>query len=57
MSNNIAMLYVVDNEKYFQKKYHFDTVEPFSGNANYKIVHLNDFENYINYLVSTIKYL
>ena len=57
LSNNIAMLYVVDNEKYFQKKYHFDTVEPFSGNVNYKIVHLNDFENYINHFMATIKYL
>lgn len=57
LSNNIAMLYVVDNEKYFEKKYHFDTVEPFSGNSSYKIVHLNDFENYINYLVATINYL
>ncbi len=50
-SNNIEMVYVIDNEKYLEKKYHFDIAEPFSGNVCYKIMHINNFENYINQLV------
>ena len=48
LSNNIEMIYVVDNEKYFEKKYHLDIVEPFSGNVSYKIIHLNNFSKIIN---------
>ena len=48
LSNNIEMIYVVDNEKYFEKKYHFDIVEPFSGSVSYKIIHLNNFSKIIN---------
>jgi len=46
LSNNIEMIYVVDNEKYFEKKYNFDIVEPFSGNVSYKMIHINDFTNF-----------
>ena len=51
LANNIKMIYVIDNEEYLENKYHFDIVEPFSGNVSYKIMHINHFENYINYLV------
>ena len=57
LSNNIEMIYVVDNEKYLKNDWHFDTVKPFSGNVSYKTIHLNNFENYINHFMATIKYL
>ena len=47
------MIYVIDNEEYLKDEYHFDVVEPFSGNVNYDIIHINHFENYMNYLVET----
>ena len=47
LSNNIEMIYVVDNEKYFEKKYNFDIVEPFSGNVSYKMIHINNFTNFL----------
>lgn len=49
--NNIKMIYVVDNEEYLEDKYHFDIVEPFSGNVSYETVHINHFENYTMRLV------
>ncbi len=51
LSNNIEMIYVIDNEKYLEKKYHFDIVEPFSDNVSYDIIHINHFENYIKRIV------
>jgi hypothetical protein len=48
------MIYVIDNEKFLDKKYHFNIVEPFSENVNYKIILLNDFENYISHLVDVL---
>jgi hypothetical protein len=48
--NNIKMLYVIDNEKYFESQYHFDIVEPFSINVSYEIIHINQLENYISNL-------
>lgn len=51
LAYNIRMIYVIDNEDYFDKKYHFNIVEPFSGNVSYKTIHVNHLENYINYLV------
>ena len=51
LSNNIEMIYVVDNEKYFEKKYHFDIVEPFSGNVSYKMVHINNFTNFLHHIM------
>ena len=45
------MIYVIDNEKFLDKKYHFNVVEPFSDIVNYKIIHLNNFNNYISHLV------
>ena len=51
LANNIKMIYVIDNEEYFESKYHFDIVEPFSSNVSYEIVHINNFENRINHLV------
>lgn len=54
LNNNIKMIYVIDNEEYLDNKYHFDFVEPFSGNVSYDIIHINYFENYMNYLVETL---
>ena len=45
------MIYVIDNEKFIDKKYHLNIVEPFSDIVNYKIIHLNNFNNYISHLV------
>lgn len=50
-ANNIKMVYVVDNKEYLESKYHFDIVEPFSGNVSYEIIHINHFESHINHLV------
>lgn len=49
-ANGIRMIYIIDNEEYFGSKYHFDIVEPFSGNVSYEMIHLNHFEKYINRL-------
>jgi hypothetical protein len=49
LSKNIKMVYVVDNEEYLENEYHFDIVEPFSGNVSYEIMHINHFENYIKH--------
>jgi len=57
LSNNIKMIYVIDNEKYFERQYHFDTVEPFSSNVSYKIIHINQLEYYINNLINTTRIL
>lgn len=51
LNNNLEMIYVVDKEKYFNRKYHFDSVEPFSGNVNYKILHIDNFEAHLKYLL------
>ena len=51
------MIYVIDNEEYFDKKYHLENVTPFSDNVSYNIIHLNDFENYINQLVDVTHFL
>ena len=51
------MIYVVDNEKYLNKKYHFDIVEPFSDNLNYKIIHVKHFENYIKHVIEKSNFL
>jgi hypothetical protein len=57
LEHNIKMIYVIDKDEYFDKKYHFNSVVPFSDNVNYKIIHLNDFENYINQLVDVTHFL
>jgi hypothetical protein len=57
LANNIKMIYVVGNKKYLKNKYHFDIVEPFSGNVSYKVIHINHFENYINRLVDISHFL
>ena len=57
LSNNIEMIYVVDNKKYMEKKYHFDIVEPFSSNASYKIIHIDNFITYMSYLLDTSNFL
>lgn len=56
LSNNIEMIYVIDNEKFLDKKYHFKIVESFSDIVNYKIIHLNDFENYISHLFDVTRF-
>ncbi len=48
LSNNIEMIYVVDNEKYLKNEFQFNTVEPFSGNVVFKIWHINNFSKIIN---------
>jgi hypothetical protein len=57
LAYSIKMIYVVDNELYLEKKYHFNNVEPFSGNVSYEIMHINHLENYINYLVDISLFL
>lgn len=57
LSNNIEMIYVIDNDEYFDNKYHFDNAEPFSDNVSYKIILINNFENYINHLIETSYFL
>jgi hypothetical protein len=52
LTHNIKMIYIVDNEEYFDRKYHFNIVEPFSGNVNYEIVHIMRLEHYIDRLLS-----
>ena len=51
LTNDIKMIYIIDNEEYLEDKYHFDIVEPFSGNASYEIIHINHYENTLNRLV------
>ena len=51
LTNNIEMIYVIDNEKFLDKKYHFNIVEPFSSNVSYEIIHINQLENYISNLL------
>lgn len=57
LNKNLEMIYVVDNEKYFDKKYHFDVVEPFSDNVSYRILHIDNFEAHLNYLIETYNFL
>lgn len=49
---NIKMIYVIDNEEYLENEYHFDNVEPFSGNVSYEIMHVINLESYINHLLA-----
>jgi len=51
LSNNIEMIWVVDNEEYLKNEWHFDKVEPFSGNSSYKIIHMNNFANFLSSLI------
>ncbi len=44
------MIYVVHNKEYFDSKYQFNIVEPFSGNVKYVTVHVKDFDHYIKRL-------
>jgi hypothetical protein len=57
LSQNIKMIYVVDNEIYLDNKYHINNEKPFSGNVSYEIMHLNHFESYINRLVEILPFL
>lgn len=57
LTNNIGMIYVVDKEKYLDKKYHFDNLESFSDNLNYKIIHVKHFENYIKHVIEKSNFL
>lgn len=57
LAHDIKMVYVIDNEEYFDKKYHLESVVPFSDNVSYKIIHLNDFEKYLNHLVDAFNFL
>jgi hypothetical protein len=57
LSHGIKMIYVIDNDEYFNKKYHFDIVEPFSGNISYKIIHVNNLMLYILRLIEEHKLL
>ena len=57
LAHDIKMVYVIDNEEYFDKKYHLESVVLFSDNVSYKIIHLNDFEKYLNHLVDASNFL
>ena len=57
LNENLEMIYVVDNEKYFDRKYHFDTVKPFSDNVNYKILLINNFERHLKFLIEKYNFL
>lgn len=57
LANDIKMIYVVDNEEYRKSKYHFDIIEPFSGSVSYDIININHFENHINRIVETSRFL
>ena len=56
LSNNIKMIYVIDNEEYLENKYHFDNVKPFSGNVSYEIMHVKHLENYITRFVDVNRF-
>ncbi len=51
LDNNIEMIYVIDNDEYFDRKYHFDIIEPFSGNKSYLTIHALNLEHHINHLI------
>jgi hypothetical protein len=57
LAHNIEMIYVVDNEEYFESKYHFEIVEPFSDKVSYKIIHVNHFENHLNHIMDKANFL
>jgi hypothetical protein len=57
LTNDVRMIYIIDNEEYLEEKYHFDIVEPFSGNVSYEIIHINHFENHLNRLVDISSFL
>ena len=57
LANGIIMIYIVAHEEYRKSKYHFDIDEPFSGNVNYEVVHINHFENHINRIVDITHFL
>lgn len=56
LANNIKMIYVIDNEEYLENKYHFNIVEPFSGNVSYEIMHINHFENRLKHLTDGLAF-
>jgi hypothetical protein len=47
LANNIKLIYIIDSKEYLENKYHFNIVEPFSGNVSYEIIHIENFENYL----------
>lgn len=53
LNHGVKMIYVVQNEIYTQKSYHFNTVAPFSGNASYTIIHVDQVESHIRWLIET----
>ncbi len=55
--NNMKMIYVVDNEKYLENKYHFNIIDPFSGNVSYEIIHVNNLTIHILRLIEEHKFL
>ncbi len=57
LAHNIEMIYVVDNEEYFESKYHFEIVEPFSDKVSYKITHVNHFENHLSHIMDKANFL
>ncbi len=55
--NGLKMIYVVDNKKYFDNKYHFDVSYSFDRNISYRILHVNDFDAFLNNLIEKYKFL
>lgn len=57
LSNNIKMIYIIDNKEYLDRKYHFDSAQPFSDTINYKIMHINQLYNYLTNLIEITTFL
>lgn len=47
LANGIKMVYIVGNEEFLDIKYHFDVVEPFSGNVDYKNLNIDSLKEYL----------
>lgn len=57
LSNNLEMIYVIDNEKYFDNKYHFNVTDSFSENIKYRVVTIDSFENYLKHKIDITNFL
>lgn len=47
LAHSIEMLYVVGNEEFLNKKYHFNIVKPFSGNVAYTSLTISNLKEYL----------
>lgn len=51
LSNELEIIWVVDNQEYLINEWDIDKLKPFSGNLSYKIIHINNFEYYIENII------